>query len=187
MTGNGATISSGNTFTVARGNNASATLDYSDSKINIGNGYIGVGEKSHTLLKLDNSTFHAAGNIDIGKGSSTIANVSVGAGSNMSIKGNASIGVGDQAKAKFSVKDSVLNIGSSLVLGQGNSTEAEMSVEHSQLYSGGLLLGTANNAVVSMSANNSEISVVGDYTVAKGDGSEATLIYKNSDINLGNG
>ena len=186
MTGNGATISSGNTFTVARGNNASATLDYSDSKINIGNGYIGVGEKSHTLLKLDNSTFHAAGNIDIGKGSSTIANVSVGAGSNMSIKGNASIGVGDQAKAKFSVKDSVLNIGSSLVLGQGNSTEAEMSVEHSQLYSGGLLLGTANNAVVSMSANNSEISVVGDYTVAKGDGSEATLIYKNSDINLGN-
>ncbi|MDW9205268.1 hypothetical protein SE956_24695 [Escherichia coli] len=38
-----------------------------------------------------------------------------------------------------------------------------------------------------MSANNSEISVVGDYTVAKGDGSEATLIYKNSDINLGNG
>ncbi|MCT6214260.1 autotransporter outer membrane beta-barrel domain-containing protein [Escherichia coli] len=187
MTGNGATISSGNTFTVSRGNNASATLDYSDSKINIGNGYIGVGEKSHTLLKLDNSTFHAAGNIDIGKGSSTIANVSVGAGSNMSIKGNASIGVGDQAKAKFSVKDSVLNIGSSLVLGQGNSTEAEMSVEHSQLYSGGLLLGTANNAVVSMSANNSEISVVGDYTVAKGDGSEATLIYKNSDINLGNG
>ncbi|WP_244582212.1 autotransporter outer membrane beta-barrel domain-containing protein [Escherichia coli] len=187
MTGNGATISSGNTFTVARGNNASATLDYSDSKINIGNGYIGVGEKSHTLLKLDNSTFHAAGNIDIGKGSSTIANVSVGAGSNMSIKGNASIGVGDQAKAKFSVKDSVLNIGSSLVLGQGNSTEAEMSVEHSQLYSGGLLLGTANNAVVSMSANNSEISVVGGYTVAKGDGSEATLIYKNSDINLGNG
>ncbi|OCS61008.1 autotransporter outer membrane beta-barrel domain-containing protein [Escherichia coli] len=187
MTGNGATISSSNTFTVARGNNASATLDYSDSKINIGNGYIGVGEKSHTLLKLDNSTFHAAGNIDIGKGSSTIANVSVGAGSNMLIKGNASIGVGDQAKAKFSVKDSVLNIGGSLVLGQGNSTEAEMSVEHSQLYSGGLLLGTANNAVVSMSANNSEISVVGDYTVAKGDGSEATLIYKNSDINLGNG
>ncbi|WP_089592750.1 autotransporter outer membrane beta-barrel domain-containing protein [Escherichia coli] len=187
MTGNGATISSGNTFTVAKGNNASATLDYSDSKINIGNGYVGVGEKSHTLLKLDNSTFHAAGNIDIGKGSSTIANVSVGAGSNMLIKGNASIGVGDQAKAKFSVKDSVLNIGGSLVLGQGNSTEAEMSVEHSQLYSGGLLLGTANNAVVSMSANNSEISVVGDYTVAKGDGSEATLIYKNSDINLGNG
>ncbi|EFC9822417.1 autotransporter outer membrane beta-barrel domain-containing protein [Escherichia coli] len=187
MTGNGATISSSNTFTVAKGNNASATLDYSDSKINIGNGYVGVGEKSHTLLKLDNSTFHAAGNIDIGKGSSTIANVSVGAGSNMLIKGNASIGVGDQAKAKFSVKDSVLNIGGSLVLGQGNSTEAEMSVEHSQLYSGGLLLGTANNAVVSMSANNSEISVVGDYTVAKGDGSEATLIYKNSDINLGNG
>ncbi len=187
MTGNGATISSSNTFTVARGNNASATLDYSDSKINIGNGYVGVGEKSHTLLKLDNSTFHAAGNIDIGKGSSTIANVSVGAGSNMLIKGNASIGVGDQAKAKFSVKDSVLNIGGSLVLGQGNSTEAEMSVEHSQLYSGGLLLGTANNAVVSMSTNNSEISVVGDYTVAKGDGSEATLIYKNSDINLGNG
>ncbi|WP_244567285.1 autotransporter outer membrane beta-barrel domain-containing protein [Escherichia coli] len=187
MTGNGATISSGNTFTVAKGNNASATLDYSDSKINIGNGYVGVGEKSHTLLKLDNSTFHAAGNIDIGKGSSTIANVSVGAGSNMLIKGNASIGVGDQAKAKFSVKDSVLNIGGSLVLGQGNSTEAEMSVEHSQLYSGGLLLGTANNAVVSMSTNNSEISVVGDYTVAKGDGSEATLIYKNSDINLGNG
>ncbi|EFN2008209.1 autotransporter outer membrane beta-barrel domain-containing protein [Escherichia coli] len=187
MTGNRATISSGNTFTVAKGNNASATLDYSDSKINIGNGYVGVGEKSHTLLKLDNSTFHAAGNIDIGKGSSTIANVSVGAGSNMLIKGNASIGVGDQAKEKFSVKDSVLNIGGSLVLGQGNSTEAEMSVEHSQLYSGGLLLGTANNAVVSMSANNSEISVVGDYTVAKGDGSEATLIYKNSDINLGNG
>ncbi|MBV7010962.1 autotransporter outer membrane beta-barrel domain-containing protein [Escherichia coli] len=187
MTGNGATISSSNTFTVAKGNNASATLDYSDSKINIGNGYVGVGEKSHTLLKLDNSTFHAAGNIDIGKGSSTIANVSVGAGSNMLIKGNASIGVGDQAKAKFSVKDSVLNIGGSLVLGQGNSTEAEMSVEHSQLYSGGLLLGTANNAVVSMSTNNSEISVVGDSTVAKGDGSEATLIYKNSDINLGNG
>ncbi|MEF7431425.1 hypothetical protein ABEM29_21545 [Escherichia coli] len=73
MSGNGATISSGNTFTVAKDNNASATLDYSDSKINIGNGYIGVGEKSHTLLKLDNSTFHAAGNIDIGKGSSTIA------------------------------------------------------------------------------------------------------------------
>ena len=187
MTGNGATISSGNTFTVAKGNNASATLDYSDSKINIGNGYIGVGEKSHTLLKLDNSTFHAAGNIDIGKGSSTIATVSVGAGSNMSIKGNASIGVGDQAKAKFSVKDSVLNIGSSLVLGQGNSTEAEMSVEHSQLYSGNLLLGTANNAVVSMDANDAGISVVGDYIVAKGDGSEATLIYKNSDINLGNG
>ncbi|EJA7518663.1 autotransporter outer membrane beta-barrel domain-containing protein [Escherichia coli] len=187
MTGNGATISSGNTFTVAKGNNASATLDYSDSKINIGNGYIGVGEKSHTLLKLDNSTFHAAGNIDIGKGSSTIATVSVGAGSNMSIKGNASIGVGDQAKAKFSVKDSVLNIGSSLVLGQGNSTEAEMSVEHSQLYSGRLLLGTANNAVVSMDANDAGISVVGDYIVAKGDGSEATLIYKNSDINLGNG
>ena len=187
MSGNGATISSGNTFTVAKGNNASATLDYSDSKINIGNGYIGVGEKSHTLLKLDNSTFHAAGNIDIGKGSSTIATVSVGAGSNMSIKGNASIGVGDQAKAKFSVKDSVLNIGSSLVLGQGNSTEAEMSVEHSQLYSGSLLLGTANNAVVSMDANDAGISVVGDYIVAKGDGSEATLIYKNSDINLGNG
>ncbi|MFA2207939.1 autotransporter outer membrane beta-barrel domain-containing protein [Escherichia coli] len=187
MSGNGATISSGNTFTVAKGNNASATLDYSDSKINIGNGYIGVGEKSHTLLKLDNSTFHAAGNIDIGKGSSTIATVSVGAGSNMSIKGNASIGVGDQAKAKFSVKDSVLNIGSSLVLGQGNSTEAEMSVEHSQLYSGRLLLGTANNAVVSMDANDAGISVVGDYIVAKGDGSEATLIYKNSDINLGNG
>ncbi|EBG7303561.1 autotransporter outer membrane beta-barrel domain-containing protein [Salmonella enterica] len=187
MTGNGATISSGNTFTVAKGNNASATLDYSDSKINIGNGYIGVGEKSHTLLKLDNSTFHAAGNIDIGKGSSTIATVSVGAGSNMSIKGNANIGVGDQAKAKFSVKDSVLNIGSSLVLGQGNSTEAEMSVEHSQLYSGSLLLGTANNAVVSMDANDAGISVVGDYIVAKGDGSEATLIYKNSDINLGNG
>ena len=187
MTGNGATISSGNTFTVAKGNNASATLDYSDSKINIGNGYIGVGEKSHTLLKLDNSTFHAAGNIDIGKGSSTIATVSVGAGSNMSIIGNASIGVGDQAKAKFSVKDSVLNIGSSLVLGQGNSTEAEMSVEHSQLYSGSLLLGTANNAVVSMDANDAGISVVGDYIVAKGDGSEATLIYKNSDINLGNG
>ena len=62
-----------------------------------------------------------------------------------------------------------------------------MSVEHSQLYSGGLLLGTANNAVVSMSANNSEISVVGDYTVAKGDGSEATLTNKNSDINHGNG
>ncbi|MBB2457721.1 autotransporter outer membrane beta-barrel domain-containing protein [Escherichia coli] len=187
MSGNGATISSGNTFTVAKGNNASATLDYSDSKINIGNGYIGVGEKSHTLLKLDNSTFHAAGNIDIGKGSSTIATVSVGAGSNMSIKGNASIGVGDQAKAKFSVKDSVLNIGSSLVLGQGNSTEAEMSVEHSQLYSGSLLLGTANNAVVSMDANDAGISVVGDYIVAKGDGSEATLVYKNSDINLGNG
>ncbi|MGR9960353.1 autotransporter outer membrane beta-barrel domain-containing protein [Escherichia coli] len=187
MTGNGATISSGNTFTVAKGNNASATLDYSDSKINIGNGYIGAGEKSHTLLKLDNSTFHATGNIDIGKGSSTIATVSVGAGSNMSIKGNASIGVGDQTKAKFSVKDSVLNIGSSLVLGQGNSTEAEMSVEHSQLYSGSLLLGTANNAVVSMDANDAGISVVGDYIVAKGDGSEATLIYKNSDINLGNG
>ncbi|MDI0555048.1 autotransporter outer membrane beta-barrel domain-containing protein [Escherichia coli] len=187
MTGNGATISSGNTFTVAKGNNASATLDYSDSKINIGNGYIGAGEKSHTLLKLDNSTFHATGNIDIGKGSSTIATVSVGAGSNMSIKGNASIGVGDQTKAKFSVKDSVLNIGSSLVLGQGNSTEEEMSVEHSQLYSGSLLLGTANNAVVSMDANDAGISVVGDYIVAKGDGSEATLIYKNSDINLGNG
>ncbi|HFP6203859.1 TPA: autotransporter outer membrane beta-barrel domain-containing protein [Escherichia coli] len=187
MTGAGASVSSKNTFTVAKGNNASATLDYSDSKINIGNGYIGVGEKSHTLLKLDNSTFHAAGNIDIGKGSSTIATVSVGAGSNMSIKGNASIGVGDQAKAKFSVKDSVLNIGSSLVLGQGNSTEAEMSVEHSQLYSGSLLLGTANNAVVSMDANDAGISVVGDYIVAKGDGSEATLIYKNSDINLGNG
>ncbi|HCN2721731.1 TPA: autotransporter outer membrane beta-barrel domain-containing protein [Escherichia coli] len=187
MTGAGASVSSKNTFTVAKGNNASATLDYSDSKINIGNGYIGVGEKSHALLKLDNSTFHAAGNIDIGKGSSTIATVSVGAGSNMSIKGNASIGVGDQAKAKFSVKDSVLNIGSSLVLGQGNSTEAEMSVEHSQLYSGSLLLGTANNAVVSMDANDAGISVVGDYIVAKGDGSEATLIYKNSDINLGNG
>ncbi|WP_252499450.1 autotransporter outer membrane beta-barrel domain-containing protein [Escherichia coli] len=187
MTGAGASVSSKNTFTVAKGNNASATLNYTGSKIDIGNGYIGVGEKSHTLLKLDNSTFHAAGNIDIGKGSSTIATVSVGAGSNMSIKGNASIGVGDQAKAKFSVKDSVLNIGSSLVLGQGNSTEAEMSVEHSQLYSGSLLLGTANNAVVSMDANDAGISVVGDYIVAKGDGSEATLIYKNSDINLGNG
>ncbi|HFI8710646.1 TPA: autotransporter outer membrane beta-barrel domain-containing protein [Escherichia coli] len=187
MTGAGASVSSKNTFTVAKGNNASATLNYTGSKIDIGSGYIGVGEKSHTLLKLDNSTFHAAGNIDIGKGSSTIATVSVGAGSNMSIKGNASIGVGDQAKAKFSVKDSVLNIGSSLVLGQGNSTEAEMSVEHSQLYSGSLLLGTANNAVVSMDANDAGISVVGDYIVAKGDGSEATLIYKNSDINLGNG
>ena len=187
MIGSGASVSSKDTFTVAKGDNASATLGYTDSKIDIGSGYIGVGEKSHTSLKLDNSAFHARENIDIGKGTSTMATVSVGAGSNMSIKGNASIGVGDQAKANFSVKDSVLNIGSSLVLGQGNNTEAEMSVEHSQLYSGSLLLGTANNAVVSMSADNSEISVVGDYTVAKGDGSGAKLIYRNSDISLGDG
>ncbi|WP_157902048.1 hypothetical protein, partial [Escherichia coli] len=71
MTGSGASVSSKKTFTVAKGNNASATLNYTGSKIDIGSGYIGEGESAKTQLELNNSALTASGKVFIGQGNTT--------------------------------------------------------------------------------------------------------------------
>ncbi|HFF9062980.1 TPA: autotransporter outer membrane beta-barrel domain-containing protein, partial [Escherichia coli] len=126
MTGNRATISSGNTFTVAKGNNASATLDYSDSKINIGNGYIGGGEKAQTVLTLKDSALAATGDVIMGQGQETQTDLTLSPQSSIKVSGNMSIAQGNAASAKVIVDNADLSA-NSMSIGEGDTAAVTMT------------------------------------------------------------
>ncbi|MBB9897181.1 autotransporter outer membrane beta-barrel domain-containing protein, partial [Escherichia coli] len=143
MTGSGATVNSKNTFTVAKGNNASATLDYTDSKIDIGSGYIGEGEAAKTQLELNNSALTASGKVFIGQGNTTQTNLTLNDKSSVNVSGEMSVA-------------------------QGNSASVDVKVTNAVLSADSLSLGGGEAAKVTMTGNRATISSGNTFTVAKG-------------------
>ncbi|MCH4656996.1 autotransporter outer membrane beta-barrel domain-containing protein, partial [Escherichia coli O157] len=124
-------------------------LDYSDSKINIGNGYIGGGEKAQTVLTLKDSALAATGDVIMGQGQETQTDLTLSPQSSIKVSGNMSIA-------------------------QGNAASAKVIVDNADLSANSMSIGEGDTAAVTMTGNGATISSGNTFTVARGNNASAT-------------
>ncbi|HBD4968573.1 TPA: hypothetical protein KJZ49_004956, partial [Escherichia coli] len=97
-------------------------LDYTDSEIDIGSGYIGEGDAAETQLELNNSKLTASDKVFIGQGDTTQTNLTLNNHSSVNVSGEMSVARGSSASVDVTVTNAMLSA-DSLSLGGGEAAK----------------------------------------------------------------
>ncbi|EOX7693553.1 autotransporter outer membrane beta-barrel domain-containing protein, partial [Escherichia coli] len=149
------------------GDNAHATLDYTNSKLSTGSAVIASGSDASAELKLEQSSFTSGGAMDIGQGTGSSATMESN-NTFISAQGSYVAAQGEKATASLKYNNTDITVGGA-VLGAGESAKATLDFNNSRLVSsGGVVIGDGQNAIAELNLS---------------DGS----VFKGERINIGNG
>ncbi|WP_078208979.1 autotransporter outer membrane beta-barrel domain-containing protein [Escherichia coli] len=159
--GTDATLTAQKEFVIAKGDNAHATLDYTNSTLSTGSAVIASGSNASAELKLKQSSFTSSGAMDIGQGTDTTTTLTLNNKSQINAQGAMSVAKGEGTKANVDMRgDSVLSAGS-------------------------LSIGEGANSVVTLHGTDATLTAQKEFVIAKGDNAHATLDYTNSTLSTG--
>ncbi len=165
--GNGATLTTQQGFVVAKGEEATAKLDYTNSKLATGSAVIAGGNNASAELKLEQSSFTSSGAMDIGQGT----------GSSATMESN----------------NTLISAQGRYVAAQGNNATASLKYNNTDITVGGAVLGAGEGAKATLDFNNSRLVSSGDVVIGDGQNAVAELslsdgsVFKGERINIGNG
>ncbi|HEB0443140.1 TPA: autotransporter outer membrane beta-barrel domain-containing protein [Escherichia coli] len=148
-------------MSVAKGDGAHATLDYTSSELTTGSAVIASGNNATADVELKQSSFTSNGDMIIGQGTGTTTTLTLNNKSQVNARGAMSVAKGEGTKANVDMSgDSALSA-VSLSIGEGKASE-------STLY-----------------GNDATLTTQQEFVVAKGDGAHATLDYTSSELTTG--
>lgn len=161
MTGEEAFVTSRGQLLVAKGEEATATLNYTNSKLTTGSAVIASGNNASAEVKLEQTSFTGNADIDIGQGQNTTTELTLS-------------------------NHSSVNANGSMSVAKGNSTEANITMtEGSGLSAGSLSVGEGNDSESILHGTDATLKTQNEFVVAKGDNAHATLNYTNSTLTTG--
>ncbi len=165
--GTDATLTTQQGFVVAKGEEATAKLDYTNSKLATGSAVIAGGNNASAELKLEQSSFTSSGAMDIGQGT----------GSSATMESN----------------NTLISAQGRYVAAQGNNATASLKYNNTDITVGGAVLGAGEGAKATLDFNNSRLVSSGDVVIGDGQNAVAELslsdgsVFKGERINIGNG
>ncbi|HFI7618770.1 TPA: autotransporter outer membrane beta-barrel domain-containing protein [Escherichia coli] len=203
--GTDATLTTQKGFVVAKGEEATAKLDYTNSKLATGSAVIGSGNNASAELKLEQSSFTSNGAMDIGqgtgttttltlnnksqinaqgamsvaKGEGTKANVDMSGGSALSA-GSLSIGEGKASESILHGTDATLTTQKEFVVAKGEKATAKLDYTNSKLTTGSAVIASGDNASAELKLEQSSFTSNGDMIIGQGTGSSATMESNNT-------
>ncbi|MBB8780701.1 autotransporter outer membrane beta-barrel domain-containing protein, partial [Escherichia coli] len=161
MTGEGALVTSREQLLAAKGEKATAKLNYINSTLTTGSAVIASGNNASAELKLEQSSFSSGGAMDIGQGTGTTTTLALNNKSQVNAQGAMSVAKGEGTKANVDMSgESALSAGS-LSIGEGKASESTLH-------------GT-----------DATLTAQQGFVVAKGDEATAKLNYINSTLTTG--
>ena len=161
MTGNKSSLTSKGEFFAAKGEGATATLDYTNSTLVTGSAVIASGNTASAEVKLEQSSFTSNGDMTIGQGTGTTTTLTLSNKSQVKAQGAMSVAKGDKTEANVAMSE-----------GSGLSAES-------------LSVGEGGNSVVTLNGTDATLTTQKEFVVAKGDGARATLDYTSSELTTG--
>ncbi|MCW3224461.1 autotransporter outer membrane beta-barrel domain-containing protein [Escherichia coli] len=161
MVGRSANVTSRGQLLVAKGEEATAELDYTNSKLTTGSTVIASGNNARADVKLEQSSFTSNGNMTIGQGTGTTTTLTLNNKSQVNAQGAMSVAKGEGTKANVDMSGGSALSAVSLSIGEGKASE-------STLY-----------------GNDTTLTTQQEFVVAKGDGAHATLNYTSSELTTG--
>ncbi|GCH06203.1 autotransporter protein [Escherichia coli] len=165
--GTDATLTAQKEFVVAKGEGATAKLDYTNSTLSTGSAVIASGDNASAELKLEQSSFTSNGDMIIGQGTGSSATMESN-NTFISAQGSYVAAQGEKATASLKYNNTDITVGGA-VLGAGESAKATLDFNNSRLVSsGGVVIGDGQNAIAELNLS---------------DGS----VFKGERINIGNG
>ncbi|ELE4381955.1 autotransporter outer membrane beta-barrel domain-containing protein [Escherichia coli] len=159
--GTDATLTAQKEFVIAKGDNAHATLDYTNSTLSTGSAVIASGDNASAELKLEQSSFTSGGAMDIGQGTGTTTTLTLNNKSQVNAQGAMSVAKGEGTKANVDMS--------------GGSKLSAVS----------LSIGEGANSVVTLHGTDATLTAQKEFVVAKGEGATAKLDYTNSTLSTG--
>ncbi|HDD8818572.1 TPA: autotransporter outer membrane beta-barrel domain-containing protein [Escherichia coli] len=159
--GTDATLTAQKEFVIAKGDNAHATLDYTNSTLSTGSAVIASGDNASAELKLEQSSFTSGGAMDIGQGTGTTTTLTLNNKSQVNAQGAMSVAKGEGTKANVDMS--------------GGSKLSAVS----------LSIGEEANSVVTLHGTDATLTAQKEFVVAKGEGATAKLDYTNSTLSTG--
>ncbi|MEJ9755185.1 autotransporter outer membrane beta-barrel domain-containing protein [Escherichia coli] len=203
--GTDATLTTQKGFVAAKGEEATAKLDYTNSKLATGSAVIASGNNASAELKLEQSSFTSSGAMDIGqgtdttttltlnnksqinaqgamsvaKGEGTKANVDMSGGSALSA-GSLSIGEGKASESILHGTDATLTTQQGFVVAKGEEATAKLDYTNSKLATGSAVIASGNNASAELKLEQSSFTSSGDMIIGQGTGSSATMESNNT-------
>ncbi|EFC1558126.1 autotransporter outer membrane beta-barrel domain-containing protein [Escherichia coli] len=205
MTGEGALVTSRGQLLAAKGEGATAKLNYTNSTLTTGSAVIASGNNASAEVKLEQTSFTGNADIDIGqgqntttgltlsnhssvnangsmsvaKGEKTKANVDMSGGSALSA-GSLSIGEGNASGSTLSGTDATLTTTKELVVAKGEGATAKLNYTNSTLTTGSAVIASGNNAGADVKLEKSSFTSKGDMIIGQGTGSSATMESNNT-------
>ncbi len=205
MTGEGALVTSRGQLLAAKGEGATAKLNYTNSTLTTGSAVIASGNNASAEVKLEQTSFTGNADIDIGqgqntttgltlsnhssvnangsmsvaKGEGTIANVDMSGDSELSAV-SLSIGEGNASGSTLSGTDATLTTTKELVVAKGEGATAKLNYTNSTLTTGSAVIASGNNAGADVKLEKSSFISKGDMIIGQGTGSSATMESNNT-------
>ncbi|HFJ7140163.1 TPA: autotransporter outer membrane beta-barrel domain-containing protein [Escherichia coli] len=161
MTGEGALVTSRGQLLAAKGEGATAKLNYTNSTLTTGSAVIASGNNASAEVKLEQTSFTGNADIDIGQGQNTTTGLTLSNHSSVNANGSMSVAKGEKTKANVDMSGGSALSAGSLSIGEGNA-------------SGSTLSGT-----------DATLTTTKELVVAKGEGATAKLNYTNSTLTTG--
>ncbi len=161
MTGNKSNLTSKGEFFAAKGEGATATLDYTNSTLATGSAVIASGDTASAKVKLEQSSFTSNGDMTLGQGTGTTTTLTLSNKSQVKARGAISVAKGDKTEANVAMSE-----------GSGLSAES-------------LSVGEGGNSVVTLHGTDATLTTQQGFVVAKGDNAHAKLDYTSSKLATG--
>ncbi len=167
MTGEGALVTSRGQLLAAKGEGATAKLNYTNSTLTTGSAVIASGNNAGADVKLEKSSFTSKGDMIIGQGT----------GSSATMESN----------------NTLISAQGRYVAAQGNNATASLKYNNTDITVGGAVLGAGEGAKATLDFNNSRLVSSGDVVIGDGQNAVAELslsdgsVFKGERINIGNG
>ncbi|EFA5113711.1 autotransporter outer membrane beta-barrel domain-containing protein [Escherichia coli] len=207
MTGNKSTLTSNGELFAAKGNEATAKLDYTNSTLSTGSAVIASGDNASAELKLEQSSFTSGGAMDIGQGTGTTTTLTLNNKSQVNAQGAMSVAKGEGTKANVDMSggsklsavslsigegansvvtlhgtDATLTAQKEFVVAKGEGATAKLDYTNSTLSTGSAVIASGSNASANVKLEQSSFTSNGDMIIGQGTGSSATMESNNTFI-----
>ncbi|MEK8631586.1 autotransporter outer membrane beta-barrel domain-containing protein [Escherichia coli] len=205
--GTDATLTAQKEFVVAKGEGATAKLDYTNSTLSTGSAVIASGDNASAELKLEQSSFTSGGAMDIGQGTGTTTTLTLNNKSQVNAQGAMSVAKGEGTKANVDMSggsklsavslsigegansvvtlhgtDATLTAQKEFVVAKGEGATAKLDYTNSTLSTGSAVIASGSNASANVKLEQSSFTSNGDMIIGQGTGSSATMESNNTFI-----
>ncbi|WP_244566063.1 autotransporter outer membrane beta-barrel domain-containing protein [Escherichia coli] len=205
--GTDATLTAQKEFVVAKGEGATAKLDYTNSTLSTGSAVIASGDNASAELKLEQSSFTSGGAMDIGQGTGTTTTLTLNNKSQVNAQGAMSVAKGEGTKANVDMSggsklsavslsigegansvvtlhgtDATLTAQKEFVVAKGEGATAKLDYTNSTLSTGSAVIASGDNASAELKLEQSSFTSNGDMIIGQGTGSSATMESNNTFI-----
>ncbi|HCP1392103.1 TPA: autotransporter outer membrane beta-barrel domain-containing protein, partial [Escherichia coli] len=179
--GTDATLTTQQGFVVAKGEETTAKLDYTNSKLATGSAVIAGGDNAAANVDLKNqSVFTSNGAMDIGQGTKTITALTLSGKSQVNAQGAMSVAKGEGTKANVNMSGGSALSAGSLSIGEGKASESILHGTDATLTTQqGFVVAKGNDAHATLDYTNSKLAT-GSAVIASGNNASAELKLEQS-------